>query len=74
MQVLGDHMVLGGVTWFFGGITWFFGGITWFFGDHMVFGEDHMVFWGNGRRISHRQQSIKGGGEGGYRKFTTLIR
>ena len=52
---LGDHMVLGGVTWFFGGITWFFGGSHGFWGDHMVFGGDHMVFLGNGRRISHRQ-------------------
>lgn len=26
VQILGDHMVLGGVTWFFEGNTWFFGG------------------------------------------------
>ena len=53
-------MVLGGVTWFFGG-------------SHGFLGE-HMVFWGNSRRISHGKQSIKVGGEGGYRKFTALIR
>ena len=45
-----------------------------FWGDHMVFWGDHMVFWGNGRRISHGKQSIKVGGEGGYRKLTALIR